>query len=84
MALGCLNAWYWVKKAHDHFAAKGLEITREHPVPGDGAVDLLAERPGERIAIEIETKQHLSEALTLKMNNMIAAFKEDFKKRYKL
>jgi energy-coupling factor transporter ATP-binding protein EcfA2 len=56
---------YWVKKAHDHFAAKGLEITREYPVPGDGAVDLLAERPGERIAIEIETgKSDIKENLS--------------------
>ncbi len=30
-------------------------MTREHPVPGDGFIDLLAERPGERVAIEIET-----------------------------
>ena len=56
---------YWVKKAHDHFEAKGMEITREHPIPGDGAIDLLAERPGERIAIEIETgKSDIKENLT--------------------
>jgi F-type H+-transporting ATPase subunit alpha len=36
------------------------------------------------IAIEIETKQVLSDALMVKMNNAVAAFKEDFKKRYKL
>ena len=56
---------YWVKKAHDHFEAKGMEITREHPIPGDGAVDLLAERPGERIAVEVETgKSDIKENLT--------------------
>jgi F-type H+-transporting ATPase subunit alpha len=36
------------------------------------------------IAIEIDTKQALSDALMLKMNGMIASFKEDFKKLYKL
>jgi len=33
----------------------GFEVTAEHPVPGDGVVDLLVTRPGERVAIEIET-----------------------------
>ncbi len=36
------------------------------------------------IAIEIETKHVLSEDLMLKMNNIIATFKEDFKKHNKL
>ena len=36
------------------------------------------------IAIEIETKQALSEALIAKINNTIASFKEEFKNRYKL
>jgi len=36
------------------------------------------------IAIEIESKKELSEALMLKLNNAITAFKEDFKKRSKL
>jgi len=27
----------------------------EHPIKGDGFVDVVAERPGERVAIEIET-----------------------------
>ena len=46
---------YWVKKAAEHFERKGYEITREHPIKGNGAVDLLAEKPGERIVIEVET-----------------------------
>ena len=29
--------------------------TREHPIKGNGAVDILAERPGERVVIEVET-----------------------------
>jgi len=46
---------YWIKKATEHFEQRGFEVTKEHPIKGNGAVDLLAERPGERIAIEVET-----------------------------
>ena len=46
---------YWVNKAKGHFERKGLEVTKEYPIKGNGAIDLLAERPGERIAIEVET-----------------------------
>ena len=46
---------YWVGKAAEHFGRKGYAVTREHVIDGNGAVDLLAERPGERVAIEIET-----------------------------
>ena len=31
------------------------EVTLEQPVPGDGVVDVVAARPGERIAVEVET-----------------------------
>ena len=46
---------YWIGKVATYFQKKDYEITREHPIKGNGAVDLLAERPGERIAIEVET-----------------------------
>ena len=46
---------FWVRKAADHFEQKGYELTAEHVVRGNGAVDLLAVRPGERVAIEVET-----------------------------
>ena len=46
---------YWINKTAEHFEKKGYEITREHPIKGNGTVDLLAEKPGKRIAIEIET-----------------------------
>ena len=36
------------------------------------------------VAIEIETKQSLSEELMLELNSKITAFKEDFKKQHKL
>ena len=29
--------------------------TREHPIKGNGAVDILAQRPGERVVVEVET-----------------------------
>jgi len=32
-----------------------MEVTREYQIKGNGAIDLLAERPGERIGIEVET-----------------------------
>ena len=50
-----LEHQYWVMKVAEQFEKKGYETTLEHPVPGDGNIDLLAERPGERIAIEVET-----------------------------
>ena len=46
---------YWVRKACEHFERRGYDVTREHHVNGNGAVDLLAERPGERVAVEVET-----------------------------
>lgn len=46
---------YWVMKVREHFEKQGYETVVEHPIPGDGTIDLLAERPGERIAVEIET-----------------------------
>jgi hypothetical protein len=46
---------YWVKRAAQHFEKAGYEVTREHLIAGNGAIDLLAERPGERLAVEVET-----------------------------
>ena len=46
---------YWVQKTKEHFETKGYSVTCEHQVKGNGAVDLLAERPGEKLAVEIET-----------------------------
>jgi energy-coupling factor transporter ATP-binding protein EcfA2 len=56
---------YWVMKAAQHFEKRGFTVTREHPIKGNGAIDLLAERPGERVAIEVETgKSDVQENLT--------------------
>jgi len=46
---------YWVNQAKAYFEKKGLEVTCEHRIKGNGFVDLMAERPGERIAVEVET-----------------------------
>ena len=46
---------FWIRRAAKHFEAKGYEVTCEHAVAGNGTIDLLIERPGERIAGEIET-----------------------------
>jgi len=46
---------FWARRATEYFQKKGFEVTQEHFVDGNGHVDLLAERPGERIAIEVET-----------------------------
>lgn len=46
---------YWVDRAARHFEDRGYEVTRECAIPGDGLVDLVATRPGETVAIEVET-----------------------------
>lgn len=46
---------FWVGKAAQHFENKGYEITREHAVKGNGAIDILATRPGQKVAVEVET-----------------------------
>ena len=50
-----LEHQYWVNQVFGHFEKQGYEVSREYQIPGDGAVDLLAERPGERVAVEVET-----------------------------
>jgi hypothetical protein len=50
-----LEHQYWVQKIAEHFEMKGYSLTREHIIQGNGAIDLLAERPGQRVAIEVET-----------------------------
>ena len=55
---------YWVRAAAAHFEERGYEVSREHPIEGNGAIDILAERPGERVAVEVETgKSDIAENL---------------------
>ena len=46
---------YWVQRPREHFEKQGYGVTCEYAIAGNGAVDLLAEKPGERVAIEVET-----------------------------
>ncbi|MCO6438583.1 MAG: ATP-binding protein [Phycisphaerae bacterium] len=57
---------YWVRKVSEHFENEGYGITREYAIKGDGAVDIVAERPGERLAIEVETGKSDIKANVLK------------------
>ena len=46
---------FWINRTAKHFEKKGYEVTYEHPVIGNGAIDILAQKPGVQVAIEIET-----------------------------
>ena len=50
-----LEHMFWVDRTAKYFEKDGYEVAREHPVKGNGAVDVLAQRPGEKVAVEIET-----------------------------
>lgn len=55
LARESLEHRYWVWQAAAYYKKQGYEITFEYAVKGNGKIDILAEKPGERIAIEIET-----------------------------
>jgi energy-coupling factor transporter ATP-binding protein EcfA2 len=46
---------FWVSRAARFFEGKGYDVSCEYSVKGNGAIDILAERPGERVAVEVET-----------------------------
>jgi hypothetical protein len=46
---------YWVAQTAKYFEKQGYDVTREHPVKGNGAIDILAQRHGTRAAVEVET-----------------------------
>jgi len=46
---------FWVHRAAKYFQIKGYDISCEHPVKGNGAIDLLAEGKGQKVAVEVET-----------------------------
>ena len=55
---------FWINKTAKHFETKGYEVKYEHPVKGNGAIDILATRPGEQVAVEVETgKSNIKENL---------------------
>lgn len=60
-----LERLFWVDRAARYFERGGYEVKREHPVKGNGVVDVLAMRPGEKVTGEIETgKSDTKENLT--------------------
>ena len=60
---------FWINRAAKYFQAKGYEISHEHPVKGNGAIDLLAEKSGQRIAVEVETGKSNIKANLAKIKN---------------
>jgi len=46
---------YWVWQTADYYKRQGYEIIFEYAVKGNGKIDILAKRPGVRIAVEVET-----------------------------
>ena len=46
---------FWINRATKHFEKQGYEVKCEHPVKGNGAIDILASKPGQKIAVEVET-----------------------------
>jgi len=55
---------FWVNRASKYFGTKDYDVLCEHPVKGNGAIDVLATKPGEQIAIEVETgKSNIKENL---------------------
>lgn len=46
---------YWKDQAAQHYANKGFRVEKEHRLPQGCAVDVHAEKPGQTIAIEVET-----------------------------
>ena len=55
LAPASLEHQFWVRKATEHFEKKGYTVSHEHVIKNNGAIDLLAERPGQKIAVEVET-----------------------------
>jgi len=50
-----LEHQYWAHRVAEMYEKQGYEVALEHAVAGDGIVDVVAERAGERLAVEIET-----------------------------
>ena len=46
---------FWISRAAKHFERKGYDVSCEHPVKGNGAIDILAKKGSTQIAVEVET-----------------------------
>ena len=64
-----LEHQFWVERAAEYLESEGYEVTREYAVPDDGFIDLLAERPGTRVVLEVETGKSDIEENIRKLKN---------------
>ncbi len=55
LAHGGVEHEYWRSRIAERLQAEGYSLTHEYQIAGNGAVDILAERDGQRIVVEIET-----------------------------
>lgn len=46
---------YWVRQTAKYFEKRGYDVKHEHPVKGNGAIDILATRGSRKVAVEVET-----------------------------
>jgi hypothetical protein len=46
---------YWVKQTAKFFEKRGYEVNHEHPIKGNGAIDILATKGSRKVAVEVET-----------------------------
>ena len=60
---------YWIQRTARFYEKRGYDISCEHPVKGNGAIDVLAERPGEKVAVEVETGKSNIRANLKKIGN---------------
>lgn len=61
-------------KVAEHYRAKGYKVTMEYKLPGGRSVDVVAEKNGKQIAIEVETGK--SDALYNIKKDLEAGFQE--------
>lgn len=60
-----LEHTFWARRACVEYEKRGYDVALEQSVHGNGTVDVLATRPGEQLAIEVETgKSNIKANLT--------------------
>jgi hypothetical protein len=69
---------YWIRRISDHLQANGYGVAEEVPVGEGRAVDLVATRDGEQIALEIETGKsdviaNIKKCLDAGLNKVVVA-----------
>lgn len=80
---------YWKYKVGEHYRKKGYEVTFEYKIGAGKSVDIVAEKDGKKIAVEIETGKsdsvyNIKKDLEAGFDEMvIIALSEDTEKRLK-